>query len=78
MKVQKRKEEGCICVDMEASAMAALAALRGKDVLQFFYAGDNLDGPSWDSRSLSQLLRLEDKDSVGLIALEAAKRIQAM
>lgn len=74
-KMQKRKEEGCICVDMEASAMAALAKMRGKKVLQFFYAGDNLDTASWDARSLSQLVRLEDKDSIGLIALEAARRI---
>ncbi|MBO6158434.1 MAG: GrpB family protein [Firmicutes bacterium] len=74
-KMQKRKEEGCICVDMEASAMAAVAKMRGKKILQFFYAADNLDTASWDVRSLSQLVRLEDKDSVGLIALEAARRI---
>ena len=74
-KVQMRKDEGCICVDMEASAMAALASLRGKKVLHFFYAGDNLDTPEWDARSLSQLIRLEDKDSAGRIALEAARRI---
>ena len=74
-KVQQRKKEGCICVDMEASAMAALAQLRGKKVLQFFYAGDNLDTPEWDERSLLQHTKLEEKDKIGLLALEAARRI---
>ena len=77
-KVQKRKEEGCICVDMEASSIASLAKLRGKKVLQFFYAGDNLDTLVWDERSLSAYARLDDKDKVGLIALEAARRIAAV
>ena len=63
---------------MEASAIAALAKLRGKKVLQFFYAGDNLDTPVWDERSLSAHARLDDKDKVGLIALEAARRIAAV
>ena len=76
-KVRRRKAEGCICVEMEASAMAALAKMGGKKVLQFFYAGDNLDTPVWDERSLSQHVKLDEKDKVGLIALEAALRILA-
>lgn len=35
-KVAARKAMGCICVDMECSAVAALAAFRQKDILQFF------------------------------------------
>ena len=64
-------------MEMEASAMAALAKMRGKKVLQFFYAGDNLDTPVWDERSLSQHVKLDEKDKVGVIALEAALRILA-
>ena len=42
-KVAQRKEQGCICVDMECSAIAALAKFRNKEIFQFFYAADNLD-----------------------------------
>ena len=34
-KVNKRKAQGCICVDMECSAVVALAKFRGKDILHF-------------------------------------------
>lgn len=40
-KVNSRKQSGCICVDMECSAVAALVDFREKEVFQFFYAADN-------------------------------------
>lgn len=42
-KIKRRKEQGCICVDMECSADAAVAQFREKELVQFFYAADNLD-----------------------------------
>lgn len=74
-KVARRKERGCICVDMECSACGAVAQFRGRDVLQFFYAADNLDAEEWDARSLSNHALLEEKDRIALLALEAAVRI---
>lgn len=74
-KVKRRKEQGCICVDMECSADAALAQFRGKDLVQFFYAADNLDAEEWDVRSLSNHSKLEEKDRIAMIALELALRI---
>lgn len=74
-KVQRRKAQGCICVDMECSADAAVAAFRGKDLVQFFYAADNLDAEKWDVRSLSNDAKLEEKDRIAMIALELAARI---
>lgn len=74
-KVARRKEQGCICVDMECASCAAVAQFREKDVLQFFYAADNLDAKEWDQRSLSNFAKLDEKDSVALLALEAAVRI---
>lgn len=74
-KVARRKAQGCICVDMECASCAAAAQFRGKDVLQFFYAADNLDAEEWDQRSLSNFAKLDEKDSVALLALEAAVRI---
>ena len=52
-KVQRRKAQGAICVEMECAGMQALCDFRGTDFFQFFYAGDNLDHSSWQPRSLS-------------------------
>ncbi len=53
-KVEKRKSQGCVCVEMECASLAAAASFRGVKFAQFFWAGDNLDAPVWDKRSLSQ------------------------
>ncbi len=74
-KMRRRRAAGCVCVDMECSALAALARFRDKEVFQFFYAGDNLDSEQWDPRSLSRHALLEEKDRVALLALELARRI---
>lgn len=75
-KTARRKAQGCICVDMECASCAAVAQFRGKGVLQFFYAADNLDAEEWDQRSLSNNAMLEEKDKAALLALEAAIRIE--
>lgn len=74
-KVARRKDAGCICVDMECSAVAALAQFRGKDVFQFFYAADNLDAEVWDERSLKNVANLSAKDKVAVLAVDFAVRI---
>ena len=74
-KVKRRRQQGCICVDMECSANAAVAKFREKDLIQFFYAADNLDAEEWDVRSLSNNSKLEEKDRIAAIALELAVRI---
>lgn len=74
-KVARRREQGCVCVEMEAAAVAALAKFRQREAFIFFYAGDNLDHDTWDQRSLSGNAMIEEKDRVALLALELAKRI---
>lgn len=74
-KINRRKQQGCICVDMECSADAAAAEFRKRDLIQFFYAADNLDSEKWDARSLSNNLKLEEKGRIAMIALELAARI---
>lgn len=54
-KVERRREQGCLCVEMECAALAAVARFRGVRFAQFFWAADNLDAPEWDARGLSQL-----------------------
>ena len=74
-KVKTRKESGCICVDMECSALNAVAQFREKDLFQFFYAADNLDNSSWDQRSLGNADKLSEKEKIVCLALELAKKI---
>ena len=49
-KVAKRLEEGCLCVEMEASAFMAVAQFRGVTLGQILYGGDDVSGDEWDSR----------------------------
>jgi uridine phosphorylase len=49
-KVARRRDEGCIAVEMEASALIAVARFRGVRFGQMLYAGDSLAGESWDHR----------------------------
>ncbi len=74
-KVLKRKEQGCVCVDMECSAMSAVAKFRNKELFQFFYAADNLDAEKWDSRSLGNLDKLSEKEKIVYLALELALKM---
>lgn len=74
-KVNRRKENGCICVDMECSAVAALAEFREKDVFHFFYAADNLDNEEWDARSLANSANVLEKDRIAVLAMELAVKI---
>ena len=74
-KMERRKAAGCVCVDMECSAVAALARFRGKEAFHFFHASDNLDGGEWEAWSLSQDANITGKDKAALLALELAARI---
>jgi uridine phosphorylase len=49
-KVQRRVEEGCLTVEMEAAAFFAVARFRGVALGQLLYAGDDLSGDAWDGR----------------------------
>ncbi len=73
--VDLRKKEDCIAVDMECSALAAVAQFRKKRLLQFFYAADNLDAETWDARSLSNERNLFEKDRIAFLAMELASTL---
>ena len=53
--VAKRVAEGCIAVDMETSALAALAQFRSVDIHQFLFAADALTTTAWDPGVLGKL-----------------------
>jgi len=50
-KIRKRKEEGCIVVEMEAASMMAVAQFREVTFGQVLYGGDDLSGVEWDRRA---------------------------
>jgi uridine phosphorylase len=49
-KMEQRKAEGCIVVEMEAAAFFAVAQFRGVTFAQLLYGGDDLSGDEWDHR----------------------------
>lgn len=74
-KVNRRKKQGAICVEMECAGMQAVCDFRGTEFFQFFYAGDNLDHSTWDPRSISGSVRLDDKSKIMLLAFELGLKI---
>lgn len=71
-RVAERKAEGCVAVEMECSALAALAQFRGKQIAQFIYAADNLDAEVWDERSLSNHANVDAKCALMDLAISLA------
>ena len=74
-KVDSRISMGAKCVEMECASLQAVADFRGFDFFTFFYAGDNLDLPEWDKRSLSGDVKLDEKSRIALLALELGYKI---
>jgi len=68
-KMKARKQEGCLAVDMECSAVAAWGQFREIAVCQFFYAADHLSEERWHPRSLGNEADLDEKDKIAEIAL---------
>lgn len=50
-KVQLRRSEGCLTVEMEAAAFFAIAQFRGVTFAQLLYGGDDVSGEEWDRRN---------------------------
>ncbi len=49
-RIAKRKEDGCLVVEMECAGMMAVAQFREVIFGQVLYGGDDLSGASWDTR----------------------------
>jgi len=60
-KIMKRKEEGCIVVEMEAAGMMAVAQYRDVIFGQVLYAGDDLSGTEWDNRDWQSQSDIREK-----------------
>jgi uridine phosphorylase len=71
---QKRRQDGCVAVDMECASLAAVSRYTGVPVYQFLYAEDSLDGQEWDRRTMGGVT----SDAHGRymeLALELAARV---
>lgn len=49
-KMQLRKDEGCLVVEMECSAFCAIAEYRNVVFGQMIHSGDDISGDEWNSR----------------------------
>ncbi len=49
-RVERRRDQGCIAVEMEAAAFFAVAQFRGVPFGQLLYGGDDVSGEEWDRR----------------------------
>ena len=72
-KVARRREQGCITVEMEASAMFAAAAFRGVVYGQLLYAGDDVSAEEWDHRDWEK--QGSARDRLLDLALDAVLRL---
>lgn len=72
-RIAMARSESCLTVDMEASALAAVARFRGVPLAQVVYGGDDLSGESWDDRSWQS--RSEVRDNLVRLAASAALRL---
>ena len=70
--VRRRREEGCLAVEMELAGVEALCAFYGLELYDFLEAGDVLEESGYDVRDLHGANHNLGKLS---IALEIAKRI---
>jgi len=69
IKIARRKEEGCLTVEMEAAALMAVAQFRGVILGQVIYGGDDLSGADWDNRGWQS--KKEVRESLFWLCAEA-------
>jgi uridine phosphorylase len=72
-RIERRVAEGCLTVEMEASAFMAVARYRGVAFAQVLYAGDSVAGESWDERGWNRAR--EVREELCGLALRAAVRL---
>ena len=68
-KIERRVAEGCLTVEMEHTALCAVAAFRGVAFGQLLYAGDDLSGEVWDDRGWDE--HVEGRERLFHLAAEA-------
>jgi len=73
-RIARRRDEGCITVEMEAAAFFAVAQFRGITFGQLLYGGDDLSGAVWDHRDWIQS-QASTREKLFQLAAEACLRL---
>jgi len=60
-KVERRRAEGCLTVEMETAAFFAVAQFRDVLLAQLLYGGDDVSGQDWDSRQWEKQSSVREK-----------------
>ena len=68
-KIALRRADGCVAVEMEASALMAVARFRQVLLGQLLYGGDDLSGEQWDNRGWQS--RREVRENLFWLSAEA-------
>lgn len=72
-KVKKRKQEGCLTVEMEASAFFAVSNFRKVVFAQLLYGGDDVSCEEWDERGT--ISRAKIRENLFWYAAEACLKL---
>jgi uridine phosphorylase len=59
-KIARRKEEGCLVVEMESAALIAVSQFRQVIFGQALYGGDDLSGADWDHRDWTSRVEIRE------------------
>lgn len=73
--IRRRRNEGCICVEMELSACQAVCNSAGIELYAFLYRADNLDSEFWEKGQRDAKLSKDTRLAILNLAFEIAKRI---
>jgi uridine phosphorylase len=68
-KIARRREEGCLTVEMESAGMMAVARFRDVPFGQVLYGGDDLSGTEWDNRKWQS--RIDIRENLFWLSAEA-------
>lgn len=60
-RIDLRRSEGCLTVEMEAAAFFSVARFRGVELAQILYAGDDLSAEEWDHRDWARQTPLRER-----------------
>jgi uridine phosphorylase len=72
-RVQRRREDGCLVVEMEAASLFAVAQFRGVQLAQLLYASDDISSTNWDARFWPARTTLREK--LFWLAVEASFKL---
>ena len=75
--IERRRNEGCVAVEMEFSACQAVCDYEGIDLYAFLYRADNVDSDTWEKGQRDSGLALDERFRVVNLAYQIADRVSA-